>query len=59
LQKLSCDCLYTCNDEILCIILFAGEIQKKGMVIPLSIDTYNPILSRLKSEGIRAREVIE
>ncbi|XP_052251054.1 alpha-aminoadipic semialdehyde synthase, mitochondrial-like [Dreissena polymorpha] len=36
-----------------------GEIQKKGMCIPLSSDIYEPMLARLKKEGIVARETIE
>lgn len=36
-----------------------GEIQRKGMVIPLQQDIYDPILLRLKHEGILARETIE
>ncbi|XP_053378089.1 alpha-aminoadipic semialdehyde synthase, mitochondrial-like isoform X2 [Mercenaria mercenaria] len=40
-------------------MVLEGEIQRKGMVIPLNMDIYNPILNRLKVEGIRAREVIE
>ncbi|KAL4226643.1 hypothetical protein ACF0H5_014624 [Mactra antiquata] len=40
-------------------MVLEGEIQTKGMVIPLTRDMYNPMLSRLKQEGISAREVIE
>lgn len=40
-------------------MVLEGEIQKKGMVIPLDMSTYNPMLSRLRQEGIKAREVIE
>ena len=32
------------------------EIQKKGMVYPFSKDIYKPMLMRLDSEGIRAKE---
>jgi hypothetical protein len=36
-----------------------GEIQKKGIVVPFDQQIYNPILNRLKQEGIRAREIID
>ena len=36
-----------------------GEIQKKGIVIPLAREFYHPILLRLKQEGIHSRELIE
>ena len=34
----------------------AGEIQGKGMVLPLAHDTYRPIIKRLEAEGLIARE---
>ena len=40
-------------------LLFAGEIQKKGIVIPLAREFYHPILVRLQQEGINSRELIE
>lgn len=36
-----------------------GEIQRKGVVVPTTLDIYQPILKRLVMEGIRAREKIE
>ncbi|KAL5014858.1 hypothetical protein ScPMuIL_009128 [Solemya velum] len=39
-------------------MVLTGEIQQKGMVTPLSKEIYRPILSRLKKEGIIARERI-
>ena len=45
-----------CNLLFSCII---GEIQKKGIVIPLAREFYHPILLRLKQEGIHSRELIE
>ena len=33
-----------------------GEIQGKGMVLPLAQDTYRPIVKRLEAEGLVARE---
>lgn len=33
-----------------------GEIQNKGMVLPLAQDTYRPIVKRLEAEGLVARE---
>lgn len=35
-----------------------GEIQRKGVVVPLTFDIYQPILSRLAQEGIKATEKI-
>lgn len=35
-----------------------GEIQRKGIIVPLAMDIYQPILSRLKQEGVKAREKI-
>ncbi|XP_030856176.1 alpha-aminoadipic semialdehyde synthase, mitochondrial [Strongylocentrotus purpuratus] len=35
-------------------MVLEGEIQTKGIVLPLSKDVYKPILNRLKAEGIRA-----
>lgn len=37
-------------------MVLEGEIQKKGMVMPLSPEIYQPILKRLRDEGIFARE---
>lgn len=39
--------------------LFTGEIQRKGVVVPLTLDIYQPILSRLAQEGIKATERIK
>lgn len=39
-------------------MLLEGEIQNKGMVMPLQPEIYHPILARLKQEGIFAREEI-
>lgn len=33
-----------------------GEIQEKGIVLPMSQDVYRPILKRLELEGIKARQ---
>jgi len=33
-------------------MLLNGEIETKGVVLPLSMDIYRPILKRLKQEGI-------
>ncbi|KAK7102549.1 alpha-aminoadipic semialdehyde synthase, mitochondrial-like [Littorina saxatilis] len=35
-----------------------GEIQRKGVVVPLTLDIYQPILARLANEGIKATEKI-
>ncbi|KAI5730779.1 hypothetical protein M8J76_017292 [Diaphorina citri] len=37
-------------------MILEGEIQTKGMVLPLTPDVYRPLLLRLKQEGIVARE---
>ncbi|CAH1783508.1 unnamed protein product [Owenia fusiformis] len=37
-------------------MVLEGEIQQKGMVLPLTRDIYRPILKRLKQEGIVANE---
>lgn len=37
-------------------MVLEGEIQNKGMVIPLQPEIYHPMLKRLKEEGIFARE---
>ncbi|XP_036356973.1 alpha-aminoadipic semialdehyde synthase, mitochondrial isoform X2 [Octopus sinensis] len=37
-------------------MVLESEIQKKGIVVPLSPDIYSPILKRLKQEGICATE---
>ncbi|XP_021342744.1 alpha-aminoadipic semialdehyde synthase, mitochondrial-like isoform X2 [Mizuhopecten yessoensis] len=39
-------------------MILEGEIQKKGVQIPLSHNMYSPILSRLKQEGINPTEEI-
>ncbi|XP_076468857.1 alpha-aminoadipic semialdehyde synthase, mitochondrial-like isoform X2 [Babylonia areolata] len=36
-----------------------GEIQRKGVVVPFSLDIYQPMLSRLAQEGIKATEKIK
>uniref|UniRef100_A0A646QGR2 Alpha-aminoadipic semialdehyde synthase n=1 Tax=Hemiscolopendra marginata TaxID=943146 RepID=A0A646QGR2_9MYRI len=33
-----------------------GEIQRKGMIIPMTPDIYTPVLKRLKQEGIKPVE---
>ena len=38
------------------MFLYLGEIQRKGIQIPMSQEIYRPILSRLKDEGITATE---
>lgn len=37
-------------------MLLEGEIQNKGMIVPLQPEIYHPMLKRLKDEGIFARE---
>lgn len=37
-------------------MVLEGEIQNKGMVVPLQPEIYHPMLKRLKEEGIFARE---
>lgn len=37
-------------------MLLRGEIQQKGMVLPLTPDIYRPMLSRLRLEGLKAIE---
>ncbi|XP_041348560.1 alpha-aminoadipic semialdehyde synthase, mitochondrial-like isoform X2 [Gigantopelta aegis] len=39
-------------------MVLEGEIQTKGIVIPLAFDVYQPILSRLEQEGIVPTEKI-
>ncbi|XP_052677314.1 alpha-aminoadipic semialdehyde synthase, mitochondrial-like [Crassostrea angulata] len=36
-----------------------GEIQRRGVLAPLTMDIYQPILSRLRSEGLLAEEEIK
>ena len=36
--------------------LLSGEIQERGMILPLALDIYRPILKRLEAEGLVARE---
>lgn len=36
-----------------------GEIQRRGVLAPLTMDIYQPILSRLRSEGLHAVEEIK
>lgn len=38
-------------------MLLEGEIQKKGMVVPLHPEIYHPVLKRLRSLGIITREI--
>lgn len=40
-------------------MILNGEIQRKGVLVPFALDIYQPILSRLAQEGIKAREKIE
>lgn len=40
-------------------MVLEGEIQRKGIVVPFDVEIYTPILTRLKKEGILAREIIE
>lgn len=35
-------------------MLLDGEVQKKGVLVPVSMDLYHPLLSRLNAEGITA-----
>lgn len=37
-------------------MVLEGEIQRKGMIVPLQPEIYHPLLKRLKDEGIYARE---
>jgi len=37
-------------------MVLEGEIQNKGMIVPLQPEIYHPMLKRLKGEGIYARE---
>lgn len=37
-------------------MVLEGEIQNKGMIVPLQPEIYHPMLKRLKDEGIFARE---
>ncbi|ESO06790.1 hypothetical protein HELRODRAFT_110863 [Helobdella robusta] len=37
-------------------MVLQGEIQEKGMVLPLSPDIYRPILKRLQAEGLASRD---
>lgn len=39
-----------------CVVTAPGEIQGKGMVLPLAQDTYRPIVKRLEAEDLVARE---
>ncbi|RWS31267.1 Alpha-aminoadipic semialdehyde synthase-like protein [Leptotrombidium deliense] len=39
-------------------MLLEGEIQEKGIVVPMSTEIYSPMLKRLKDEGISAVEKI-
>lgn len=36
-------------------MLMTGEIQRKGMILPMTKDIYRPVLQRLKAEGHVAR----
>ncbi|PSN46751.1 Alpha-aminoadipic semialdehyde synthase [Blattella germanica] len=37
-------------------MILDGEIQQKGCILPFTPDIYRPMLSRLRSEGLRAKE---
>jgi alpha-aminoadipic semialdehyde synthase len=37
-------------------MILDGEIQERGMILPLAQDIYRPILKRLEAEGLVARE---
>lgn len=37
-------------------MLLGGEIQRKGIVLPMTTEIYHPMLRRLKAEGISAVE---
>ncbi|XP_056000894.1 alpha-aminoadipic semialdehyde synthase, mitochondrial-like isoform X3 [Ostrea edulis] len=39
-------------------MILDGEIQRRGVLAPLSMDIYQPVLSRLRSEGIHTVEEI-
>jgi alpha-aminoadipic semialdehyde synthase len=36
-------------------MILDGEIQQKGMVLPMAKEIYRPVLARLKAEGLRIR----
>lgn len=38
------------------ILLISGEIQDRGVVLPFSPVVYRSLLSRLRADGITARE---
>lgn len=40
-------------------MVLEGEIQTKGMVVPMRSEIYHPMLKRLKDEGIAAVEKIQ
>ena len=37
---------------------FTGEIQTRGVMLPFTREIYNPMLKRLKAEGLTAKETI-
>lgn len=41
---------------IACKLILDGEVQRKGMLMPLSPDVYRPMLRHLRQLGIRGRE---
>ena len=40
-------------------MILTGEICKRGVVIPTTSDIYDPILERLKKEGIQASKYMK
>lgn len=40
-------------------MILDGEIQERGSVLPLSPDIFRPMLTRLRSEGLEATEIIK
>lgn len=41
------------------IINISGEIQQRGVVLPFAPVVYKSLLSRLRADGITAREVVK
>lgn len=37
-------------------LVFVGEIQQRGNVLPFAADIYRPMLSRLRAEGLESFE---
>lgn len=45
--------------NLIYFVLIQGEIQRRGVLAPLTMDIYQPILSRLRSEGLHAVDEIK